>query len=174
LDVPGLLQSVTFHLGDSIPRDALTRIYAETSPDDPVRLQRIERLLDAGHGACWLQRPDIGAPVETARLHFDGARYRLLAWVMMPNHVHTLIETLEGYPVPGLVQSWKSFTDKAANALLGRTGTFSARDYFDRYIHDDHHLAAVLNCIEENPVVAGLVARADDWLWSSAARRRRR
>ncbi len=173
LDVPGLLQSVTFHLGDSIPHEALTRIYAETRADDPVRLQRIERLLDAGHGACWLRRPDIAPLVEAALLHFDGARYRVLAWVVMPNHVHVLIETLEGHPLPDQLQSWKSYTAKAANALLGRTGAFWERDYFDRYIRDDHHLAAVVHYIEQNPVKAGLVERAEDWPWGSAARQRR-
>ncbi len=42
LDVPGLLQSVTFHLADSLPRQAVEQLYAGTAPDDPERLHRIE------------------------------------------------------------------------------------------------------------------------------------
>jgi REP element-mobilizing transposase RayT len=171
LDVPGLHQFVTFHLGDSLPSEALVRLYAETEQDDAERLRRIERLLDAGHGACWLRRPEIARLVEGALLFFDGSRYRLLCWVLMPNHVHLLVETREGHPLPGLVQSWKSFTAKQANALLGRSGGFWARDDFDRYIRDDAHLAAVVRYVETNPVKAGLVERPEDWPWGSAARR---
>jgi REP element-mobilizing transposase RayT len=65
--------------------------------------RRIEEYLDAGHGACWLHRADIAALVEGALLHFDQQRYRLLAWCIMPNHVHALIETMEGFPLPDVL-----------------------------------------------------------------------
>jgi REP element-mobilizing transposase RayT len=55
--------------------------------------------------------------------------------------------------------------------LGGRSGGFWARDYFDRYIRDDAHLAAVVRYVETNPVKAGLVERPEDWPWGSAARR---
>jgi putative DNA methylase len=149
----------------------MEQIYAATSPDDPERLRRVERLLDAGHGECWLAKPEIATLVEESLLHGDGQRYRLLCWVIMPNHVHTLIETLDGHPLPDVAHSWKSFTANVANRRLGRTGHFWARDYFDRYIRDDQHLAAVIRYIENNPVKAGLVERAEDWLFGSARRR---
>ncbi|WP_296927456.1 transposase [Thiohalocapsa sp.] len=168
LDVPGLLQSITFHLEDSLPKAVMKEILAATEPGDPERLRCIERWLDAGHGECWLRRPEIGTLVQDALLHFDGERYRMLAWVLMPNHVHCLIETSDGHALGDVVQSWKSFTAKQANRLLGRFGTFWERDYFDRYIRDDRHLAAVVRYIERNPVKAGLVARAEDWPFGSA------
>jgi putative transposase len=118
-----------------------------------------------------LRRPQIACLVEDALLHFDGTRYRLLCWVVMPNHVHLLMETSDAHPLPKVVQSWKSFTAKQANAILGRTGTFWDRDYFDRFIRDDGHLAAVTRYIEDNPVKAGLVGRAEEWAWGSAQRR---
>ena len=172
LDVPGLLQSVTFHLGDSLPRKAIDQMYAGTRPDDPERLHRIERYLDAGQGACWLRRPKIASLVEDALLHFDGVRYRLPCWVLMPNHVHLVIETDPEHPLPRVVQGWKSYTAKEANRLLGRSGSFWARDYFDRYIRDDAHLQAVVRYIENNPVKAGFVATAADWPYGSARHRR--
>jgi putative transposase len=171
LDQPGLVQFVTFHLGDSLPAAALRWICAETPDDDAERYRRIERYLDAGHGACWLRRPEIATLVQNALLHFDGTRYRLLAWVVMPNHVHALIETVSGFPLPGVLQSWKGFTAREANAQLGRTGAFWHRDYYDRYIRDDAHLAAVVRYIEQNPVKARLVERAQDWPFGSAGHR---
>ncbi|WP_295391368.1 hypothetical protein [uncultured Thiodictyon sp.] len=88
LDKPGLLQSVTFHLGDALPRQVVLRLQAMADDDDLERRREIERLLDAGYGACWLNRPEIAALVEDSLLHFDGIRYRMLAWTVMPNHVH--------------------------------------------------------------------------------------
>jgi putative DNA methylase len=171
LNTPGLVQSVTTHLGDSMPRATLLRLMAETEHDDVARRRRLDDLLDAGHGACWLRRADIGALVENALLAGDGEHYRLLAWVVMPNHLHVVIETLSGIALADVVRSWKGPTARAANLLLGRSGVFWERDYYDRYIRDDGHLAAVVRYVERNPVKAGLVARAEDWPFGSARRR---
>ncbi len=116
------------------------------------RLRQIESLLDAGYGECWLQQPAIAHIVEDALLHNDGKNYRLLAWSVMPNHVHVLIEMSEGYPLYKVVQGWKSFTARLINRHLGRTGMVWMRDYFDRYIRDDHHLAAVIAYSHANPI----------------------
>ena len=103
--------------------------------------------------------------VRDALLHFDGERYPLLAWIIMPNHVHALIETLPGFPLDGVIHSWKSFSAKRANRLLRRTGVFWMGDYFDRYVRDEKHLSAVIQYMEENPVKAGLVRFAREWRW---------
>jgi REP element-mobilizing transposase RayT len=86
----------------------------------------------------------------------------------MPNHVHVLIETREGYPLGAVAHSWKSFTAKEANAILGRAGNFWMPDYFDRFIRDERHYWATVAYIENNPVVAGLCRRPRDWRFSSA------
>jgi len=117
-----------------------------------------------------LRDPAIASIVQDALQHFDGERYRLIAWATMPNHVHVMIEQIAGYPLGDVVHSWKSFTAKAANRRLRRTGAFWERDYFDRYIRDQAHLDATMHYIHENPVKAGLVARAEQWQWSSALR----
>jgi putative DNA methylase len=169
-DTPGLVQSITFRLNDSLPVHVLHRL-AQENDDDLEKLKQIETFLDAGHGECWLKQPDIASIVEDALLHGDGQHYRLLAWCVMPNHVHVLIEILEGYRLSKVVQGWKSFTAKLINQHLGRTGTVWMREYFDRYIRDDHHLAAVIAYIHSNPVKAGLVSNEQDWLHSSASLR---
>ena len=171
LDTPGLIQSVGIRLADSLPRDVLDQLYADTSHDELERMRRIERLLDAGRGACWLSRPDIARLVERAMLHFDGTRYRLLAWTVMPNHVHFVLETRSEHPLFRVIQGFKSYTALRANRTLGRTGSFWARDYFDRYVRDDLHLAAMVRYIDNNPVKAGLVSRPEDWPFGSAHRR---
>jgi REP element-mobilizing transposase RayT len=101
-------------------------------------------------------------------LHFDTVRYRLFAWVVMPNHVHALLQLVPGRPLDRIVHSWKSYTAKQANRLLGRTGPFWAREYFDRVMRDDGHLVKTAAYIETNPVKAGLCASISDWQFSSA------
>ena len=166
-DTPGLIQAVTFRLADSLPAEVVNRLreesgHARKNPDG------IETLLDAGHGACWLKQPAIADILEEALLHGDGQGYRLLAWCVMPNHVHVLIDTQEGIPLHDVLHSWKSFTAKAINRRLSRTGTVWMRDYFDRYIRDDRHLATVMAYIHANPVKAGLVDHEEAWPHSSA------
>ena len=166
-DTPGLLQAVTFRLADSLPVEVLLNLQQEVTNDTEKR-KTIEALLDAGYGACWLKQPEIAGIVENALLHGDGQNYRLLAWCVMPNHVHGLIETGEGSPLSGVLHSWKSFTAKAINLHLNRSGTVWMLDYFDRYIRDDHHLAATIAYIQANPVKAGLVKNEGERFYSSA------
>jgi REP element-mobilizing transposase RayT len=166
-DTPGLLQAITFRLEDSLPVQVLHRLMQE-SENEVEKLKHIEQMLDAEHGECWLKQPAVAHIVEDALLHGDGRSYCLLAWCVMPNHVHVLIETQNGYSLPKVVQGWKSYTARLINRHLGRTGTVWMRDYFDRYIRDDHHLAAVITYIHANPVKAGLATSEQEWAHSSA------
>ena len=130
--------------------------------------ERIQDYLDAGHSSCVLRHEHVASLVQAALLHGDDVQYRLLAWVVMPNHVHVLVEMLPGYPLYQVVQAWKSVTARRANVLLGRKGTLWQRDYFDRYIRDERHMERAIVYIHGNPVKAGLVARAEDWPFGSA------
>lgn len=168
LNTPGLVQGITFHLGDSLPAERLRQLLIETPHDATKRRRRLQAMLDTGYGACWLRRPEIARVVEDALLVSDGKRYRLLAWVVMPNHVHCLIETFPVMPLSEVVRGWKGPSAHEANRLLHRSGALWERDYFDRYVRDDGHLAAAVRYIEENPVRAGLVAQVEDWAFSSA------
>jgi putative transposase len=178
-DRPEAIQSITFRLGDSVPNDVLDtwRLELNLKGDEKasdarsVELRRcIDHYADQGHGACWLSNPRVAEMVEAAFLHFDGERYRLLAWTIMPNHVHLLVQAIPGFALVSIVHSWKSYTAKKANQLLNRIGDFWQPDYFDRFIRDAVHLAAAQAYIDENPVKAGLVASAVDWRFGSASR----
>jgi len=162
---------ITFRLVDALPTERLAELQQDPEkPDDTERRKRLEELMDAGHGACHLRNPRIARLVEGALWHFDGALYRLLAWVVMPNHVHTLIEPLAGSSLSRIMHAWKSFTAKEANNVLGLSGRFWQPEYYDRAIRDERHWRSAVEYIHENPVRAGLVGRCEEWPYSSASR----
>lgn len=139
---------------------------------DVERRKRMESWLDAGLGCCALAHPKMAETVENALLHFDGGRYRLLAWCIMPNHVHSLIEPIA--PLPEIVKSWKSFTGRWALRHAVALGLripgkgFWMREAWDRFIRDDTHLQRTIDYIHRNPVKAGLCVSPNAWRWSSA------
>ena len=180
LDAARIVQGITLRLADSVPREVINSWREEISLDRRLRndrdrheelRQRIARYEDAGRGQCHLRRPEIATLVRDALTKFDGERYELLAWCVMPNHVHILIKQKQGFPLAEIVRSWKVFTAREANLILGRTGTFWMRDYHDRRIRDEAHLNRAIVYIENNPVKAGLCERPENWAWSSAAGR---
>ena len=187
-------QHVTFHLADSLPQTVLLRLDAElkflpTDKRDAERRKRVDEWIDAGHGSCLLRKPAIAQMVQTSLLTFDSHRYRLLAWVVMPNHVHVLFEPMSQWTVAKIVASWKKFTARKIcddlarerQSLIGavahpgtpisRLASSSPvwhREYWDRFIRDKTHLAQVIEYIHLNPVKAGLVVTPERWPWSSA------
>jgi REP element-mobilizing transposase RayT len=86
----------------------------------------------------------------------------------MPNHVHVLFSIVPNVSLGTVVGSWKRFTARHANALLGRSGAFWQTDYWDRFIRNEIHFAAIETYIDQNPVKAGLVRHARDWSYGSA------
>lgn len=124
--------------------------------------------VESNFGLPLFESPEASEIVQNAILHFDGDRYRVLAWCVMPNHAHIVIEQVSGWPLAGVVHSWKSFTANGVNRAIGRTGAVWLREYFDRFMRDDDHLSTTIQYVEGNPVAAGLVERPTDWRWSSA------
>jgi len=201
-DHPGLLQSITYRLADSLPADVLARLEEELRllpPEkrDPERRRRVENWLDAGHGCCVLRDPRAADCVVGTWRRFAGERYDLIAWVVMPNHVHVLVRVYEGVALGKMIQSWKSYTgrriapwmlekkrqeekrqekkrrederrEEKCRAGARRSQVVWMREYWDRFIRDETHFGAVVDYIHRNPVMAGLVSRPRDWPWSSA------
>ena len=172
------LQTITWRLFDSLPADVVTAMKAElaalrSAPDTPEKAARLAELRktidhyeDAGYGSCFLKDERIARIVADNLRHFDGTRYRLISFCIMPNHVHVLIEAAERWSLSQILHGWRSYTANEANKILGRTGRFWMEEYFDRFIRDDNHFRSVLSYIRMNPVKAGLTTDPDAWPWS--------
>ena len=156
---------VTFRLGDALPQEALREIEATPSGDRPARA---EGLLDACLGSCCLRLPECAEVVEAVLLHMEGTQYRLLAWVVMPNHVHVVFQPLDGVPMSEIVQAWKSVSARRINRLTEVQGRVWQPEYFDRAIRGERHLTIAVEYVEGNPVKAGLVEEPGQWRYGSA------
>ena len=162
--------SITYRLHDSLPPDALTRLVEERRALERYHSAELrhlfeislDRALDRQHGSAYLADDRIAAIVAKGFAHFDGERYRLFAWCVMPTHVHVVIKAYGG--LSAIVQSWKSFTAKEANRVLQRQGVFWAREYFDRIVRNEEDLSKTIAYVVNNPVKAGL----RDWRWVGA------
>jgi|SaaInlStandDraft_1057018.scaffolds.fasta_scaffold117387_1 putative transposase len=196
-------QMITYRLADSLPADVLENIIKKcqqieqsvsgSTGGSPVNIDlikykaMIEKYLDVGRGSCLLGRTEYGRIIIENWHFFAGKRYDLLAYVVMPNHVHLLIKTYEDWPLSKVIQSWKSYTshkilqlerDRRAASEPGSTdrviddelGILWQREYWDRFIRDERHFIDAVNYIHYNPVKAGLVKNEEDWLLSSAAK----
>jgi len=166
-------QFITLRLFDSLPRAVLQRWTRELdlldSRKDQITLQRrIEKYLDQGYGEAFLKIHRVAAMVQNTLLGYDDERYRLSAWIVMPNHLHFLATRFEHQTLADIVQALKSLTSHKANKALRRSGQFWMPDYFDRYIRNGEHFAKTVRYIENNPVKARLCKRPQDWPFSSA------
>tara|TARA_R110002051_G_scaffold160835_4_gene232436 strand:- start:131 stop:763 length:633 start_codon:yes stop_codon:yes gene_type:complete len=170
LDAAAVVQHVTFRLHGSLPASVLQRLKADADGADYQAA--VDEELDRGTGPLWLADPDCAVIVADALRQFDGQRYGLLAWCVMPNHVHVLIRQMEGWPLGTLVKSWKAYTARMINRQLERSGPFWAADYFDRYTRNEAQLISAIRYIEANPVKARLCREPEDWPFSSASQDR--
>jgi REP element-mobilizing transposase RayT len=190
-------QHVTFHLADSLPSAVTDRLRDEVRCLPPEKQdvewrKRVEAWIDSGYGSCVLREPEIAERVQNAFLYFDGQRYRLLEWTVMPNHVHVLFQPINGGIVAKIVASWKKYTARGireywrqspgnANLLIGSPAATREsgvpreeaspvwhREYWDRFIRNERHFQQAVEYIRQNPVKAGLVQKAEHWRWSSA------
>ncbi len=132
------------------------------------------RMADAelDRGACgphWLRKPEIAGYVENAILRGAEIRhYELYAYVIMPNHVHVLLQPL--VPLARITGGIKGVSARDANSTLGRVGKpFWQDESFDHWVRNSSEFERIWHYIEWNPVKAKLAARPENWKWSSAA-----
>lgn len=170
----GATYIVTFRLHDSLPQEKLRALAAyradwqrrNPAPHTKEQLEslahetmrRVEHWLDEGMGGCALKDPLASAEVQKALHHFDGQRYELGAYVVMPNHAHAIVRPLlcDTFPLEHILQSWKRHTGREINRLLGTSGPFWQDETFDRIIRDEEHLYRAIQYIGANPRKAGL------------------
>jgi REP element-mobilizing transposase RayT len=181
-EVQEALYFVTFRLADSLPQKALQKLISrridipatamqmnrtltasERRKEDQLHARRIEKALDAGAGECFLSNLGVARIVANALREFDGSRYRLFAWCVMPNHVHVLFQTIGNASLSEILHSWKSYSAKAANRILGRDGEFWQREYHDHLVRDMAEFERAVRYVTENPSRADL--RNWPWVW---------
>ena len=151
----------------------------------------IEDSLDHGYGSCILSNPAIAQEIISGWSYFDKKRYDLIAYVVMPNHVHLLIKAYDKWPLGALVHSWKQHAttfiknhadiwktyeqswhnihSKAARdcGAPSKRPHIWQREYWDRFIRDENHFKKTVDYIHLNPVKSGLVQQPQQWTYSS-------
>ena len=207
--VPEAWHFVTYRLAGTIPtavlhewRQARDRRWREAQAagngTDKVREQlhkqffaAYDRYLDHDSKIDWLANPKVAALVRGNLYHHRGTKYLLLAYCVMPNHVHVLLRVLEDTkerasaqagllaatgdettdshgPLAGIMHSLKSYTANEANKVLGRTGQFWQHESFDHWVRDEDELERIVEYIAWNPVKANLVRKPHEWCFGSA------
>ena len=189
-DFPDLVQFVTFRLADSMP-DSRRAEWAHLLDIEDAREKRkkLEEYLDRGIGDCHLRDPRIAKIAEDAMLHFQSEHYELLAWCVMPNHVHVLVHVWQT-PLWKIVQNWKVRSAMEARRILrlerralarqvpqnvinrpsgcSALQSFWQREYWDTFMRDEMQGKIAVRYIESNPVKAKLSRTAVEWPFSSA------
>jgi len=163
---------ITFRLADAVPQKLLRQWKEELETwrkfhpepwDASTKYEYQKRFhdareawLDQGHGECILRRPQIAATIANSLRHFDGDRYALDSFVVMPNHVHVLVRPHEAHSLSEILHSWKSFSAKEINKLRERSGAVWQDENYDRMVRDFAELERYRDYIKENPVAAKL------------------
>ena len=190
-DKPGLVQLVTFRLADSMPStkkgewEHLLKI-----EDNKEKRTKLEEYLDRGAGECFLRDPRIAKITETSLLHFHQQQYELLAWCVMPNHVHVLVHVWKT-PLWKMIQSWKRKIATASDAILSERRSPTRREdahpiiapdrrsalrkqvlrwqreYWDTFMRNKEQERAAIRYIENNPTKSKLCQLPSDWSFSS-------
>ena len=193
--VPGAMHFVTFRLAGTLPKEVLeelkqrkeTLLQKKPPPGMSSGAYRerthkqlfaaYDKYLDKQRDIVWLSDPRIAGLVRTSLHHLHPEKYFLLAYTIMPNHVHVLflprerasippdLDTLEPGeaddalgPLSGIMHSLKSYTAHKANKILGRQGAFWQHESYDHWVRDEDELERIVAYINANPVTANLRA----------------
>jgi putative transposase len=162
-----VLYFITFRLADSLPEARLQPLRAARdlwlaqNPPPHTAAQEleyrkiwsapVERLLDAGHGACLLRQPECRSTIEATMRHDDGQLYGLGDFVIMPNHVHVLLHVPEARDLSSILQAWKSISARRINRILTHRGSLWQPEPFDHIVRDESHWQRFINYIRTNP-----------------------
>lgn len=142
--------------------------------------QQFDKILDKiKDGPTFLKQPAIAHEIIKQMEKYDGQHYDLLAYCVMSNHVHLVIDTriqlstspaeydnsLDSYlQVDKIIQRIKGASARYSNLILDRTGQpFWQRDYFDYFPRNQKELWRIINYVLNNPVKAGLVKHWQDY-----------
>ena len=167
---PGRVIFLTWRLYGSLPGTVIEQLKNVKEPSGR-QFARAERFLDKGDfGPVWLRQPEIAKNVECCIIRGASEldQYSLIAYVIMPNHVHLLIEPR--LPLRRITNGIKGVSAHNANRILSREGQpFWQGESFDHWVRTPAEGERIRRYIEQNPVKAGLAVSREAWLWSSAS-----
>jgi putative transposase len=181
---PGAFSFITWRSNDSMPKAVVNEWLADRArwlrahgiaPDDPLwysKLMQLDRqavnaflqtfwnrwhdALDSCHGECVLRQPELASIVAQSLKCFDGQRYLLFDFVVMPNHVHVLAAFPDEDAMLAQCESWKHYMATQINRRLNRKGRFWQQDGFDHLVRSEQQLEFLRRYIEGNPTKASL------------------
>lgn len=178
---------ITFRLAGSLPTEIVAQLmeereFRERLINKEKDARRKELLLEEerkryfGHfdsfldkaqsGNKWLADPNVADIVSEAIKHRDGKAYDLLAYCIMPNHVHLVVDVERSdASLYRILQSLKAYTAVKANGILSRSGQFWQHESYDHVVRSDAELKRIIQYVAYNPVKAGLCKRWQDWRW---------
>ena len=157
----GKIYALTFRLADALPPQVIDA-YLERLDHMPDRVEEHEpylrtlrahlmEALDAGHGTCLLRQPPLRDILKQTIAHHDGRTCDVHAYVIMPNHVHLLLELYPGEHITNVVGSIKRFSALKINQHVGRTGRLWQSEVFDRLVRSYRHYVHTVRYIYNNP-----------------------
>ena len=161
----GCTYFVTFSLFDAVPKHVRRKRLIEADDAEFFAAELDPKPLT---GTCLLQDGRAATIVEDALLHFQGERYALSAWCVMPNHVHVVVTPFPGFSLPKILHTWKSYSAHEINSAFSRKGKVWEEEAFDHLIRNERAFSKFVDYTENNPVPAGLCERPEDWAFSSA------
>jgi type I restriction enzyme R subunit len=179
----GAVVFITFRTHDSIPREVIERWDCEKqewlrirslatgahwstvlpmlTDKDRADFQQTfnrcrETYLDTCHGRCLLKRPELAKIVADSLLHFDGERYRMGDFIVMPNHVHLLAVFPTAKAMKVQCDSWLHYTAFRINQAIGEKSKFWQQEPFDHLVRSPEQYEYLRRYIADNPRYAGL------------------
>lgn len=175
---------VTFRTADSMPHDVVERFHSELKhwlaknglplelaerdtnglacPREKLaefkklRARAWHRSLDECHGECHLRQPKLARIVADAIFYHDSTKYDLDCFVVMPNHVHAIVQFRPGNSLKVISQSWMRYSARQINFETGDTGQFWQSEPFDHIIRSPEQFAYLQKYIADNPKKAKL------------------
>jgi len=179
---------VTFRLAGSLPAETVARLKEERVQeeklllkikDEKVREKKIadqrkryfskfDTMLDnAVNDRSWLNDERVARMVAEAMCFRDKKVYDLLAYCIMPNHVHIVVAVeRSAASLSKILQSLKTHTAMEANKILCKNGAFWQRESYDHVVRDGKELERIIAYVLHNPVKAGMVSNWEEWKWS--------
>jgi putative transposase len=114
------------------------------------------RSLDECHGECLLRYHEFSQIVSDSILFFDAKKYDLDRFVVMPNHVHAIVQFRSGANLKTVSESWMRFTARQINSLSKKSGAFWQPEPFDHIIRSSEQFLYLQGYIADNPRRANL------------------